>query len=996
MLRQARHGRNKTSPSPSSAATPTHAPGASSFLCACAEGTDDEFASDNFSENELFVCDETQIPSPACTSPRPKKSLWPIALDEASGTTVAVWELANLRKKSAPLVSEHVHGEGVQHGEELDSSSLLPFLVVGKCYVAPKNGSGAIISSRERVGGTFAISGVTRPSRSGVPAAPADSAENEVNALLRLSRRGGGKNRGAGLRSSRIKNTRKMNKAAPPTIRAHYTRTTATASEEEGSESDYTTEDSTEDEAGRNNNFVLKMLACFCTNTCPRSVYVVTELCQEDLHSRLRQWFCEDRKDANIKASCRGGAPDDGRSCHDEAYTTTSPTSTPHHVRAFLRRQWVRQLCRGVAYLHDRGVGHRDLSLENVLLLNDDVRIADFGRACALREEPKTEQTKMEVELGPRESREKPAAPAAFLERFRASLGRAETAAAGKNNYGKHHSKTSTATPGQTLLSTTPSFTSSLERPLKRQRRVAVRQGKPTPLRPGRSAGAQEVVLGHQEDDPAMENVERKQGRSASTSAKHTETNKYQLGSTEPSFLMREKIATTTGRGKKEYEQEAAGRDEQAVGSNQTVYNYTSQELLHPARPREVDASSSSEEFGVLDMDHNMLHNSTSSTTAAAHAWARENIKSRTPSRSKSCLQFLRCAGSGTTAAHAAASSLLHWIRKCCQKARGPAPEKQDDNCVGLTGQLQAASATGAPPREPAEDAFLQQKMTPGCFELQPAPAPPYNFSSLVENSPAVLLNCRCNHDLAAATSSCRDESNLFPTRTQLPCVAATSSECSSGSSSRAERPEGAEGRLGFCDTNPADDENNFSPCSSSEGQEEHQEVEDQGGHTTTTTLPQDRLFSCSQDAGCGRATYCAPELVLRAHYYPRQTDSFAVGMCILRIYLLDRSAYVMHTEEESPLFGTPTQHAAQEENVDSWFTHFLEGAEDKRTSAAPRTEEAAFRSLGNLLQIDVETLKGRHDVDFETGTIAGDMLSAVPEYRATVQGIRDRLLGDC
>lgn len=41
-----------------------------------------------------------------------------------------------------------------------------------------------------------------------------------------------------------------------------------------------------------------------------------------------------------------------------------------------------RQLLRGVAHMHARGVMHRDIKPENVLLKDDTVKLADFGLAC--------------------------------------------------------------------------------------------------------------------------------------------------------------------------------------------------------------------------------------------------------------------------------------------------------------------------------------------------------------------------------------------------------------------------------------------------------------------------------------------------------------------------------------------------------------------------------------------------------------------------------------
>jgi calcium/calmodulin-dependent protein kinase I len=49
----------------------------------------------------------------------------------------------------------------------------------------------------------------------------------------------------------------------------------------------------------------------------------------------------------------------------------------------------IRQLCEGIAYIHDMGIAHRDLKPENVLLVNKqafDIKVADFGLSNILDE----------------------------------------------------------------------------------------------------------------------------------------------------------------------------------------------------------------------------------------------------------------------------------------------------------------------------------------------------------------------------------------------------------------------------------------------------------------------------------------------------------------------------------------------------------------------------------------------------------------------------------
>merc|ERR1712136_225990 len=54
-------------------------------------------------------------------------------------------------------------------------------------------------------------------------------------------------------------------------------------------------------------------------------------------------------------------------------------------------RRTHRQMLLGVRYLHHHNIGHRDISLENILLKDGNVRLADFGQAVQVHAVPRTE-----------------------------------------------------------------------------------------------------------------------------------------------------------------------------------------------------------------------------------------------------------------------------------------------------------------------------------------------------------------------------------------------------------------------------------------------------------------------------------------------------------------------------------------------------------------------------------------------------------------------------
>ncbi|GLE01456.1 hypothetical protein PINS_up010286 [Pythium insidiosum] len=55
--------------------------------------------------------------------------------------------------------------------------------------------------------------------------------------------------------------------------------------------------------------------------------------------------------------------------------------SANNRMEEAVAMRYFRQVIEGVQFLHDNGVAHRDLSLENVLLKNDVCKICDFGLA---------------------------------------------------------------------------------------------------------------------------------------------------------------------------------------------------------------------------------------------------------------------------------------------------------------------------------------------------------------------------------------------------------------------------------------------------------------------------------------------------------------------------------------------------------------------------------------------------------------------------------------
>jgi len=78
----------------------------------------------------------------------------------------------------------------------------------------------------------------------------------------------------------------------------------------------------------------------------------------------------------------------------------------PHHLCNWTlekKLNFFRQICEGVSHLHERGIVHRDLYYNNVLIENDDAYVADFG-LCYLESEsqrPALRITQPAEEVGP-------------------------------------------------------------------------------------------------------------------------------------------------------------------------------------------------------------------------------------------------------------------------------------------------------------------------------------------------------------------------------------------------------------------------------------------------------------------------------------------------------------------------------------------------------------------------------------------------------------------
>jgi serine/threonine protein kinase len=49
----------------------------------------------------------------------------------------------------------------------------------------------------------------------------------------------------------------------------------------------------------------------------------------------------------------------------------------PEHVILSM----MRDVCQGVKWMHQKGIAHRDLKVENILLMDHKFKVADFGSA---------------------------------------------------------------------------------------------------------------------------------------------------------------------------------------------------------------------------------------------------------------------------------------------------------------------------------------------------------------------------------------------------------------------------------------------------------------------------------------------------------------------------------------------------------------------------------------------------------------------------------------
>ena len=50
-------------------------------------------------------------------------------------------------------------------------------------------------------------------------------------------------------------------------------------------------------------------------------------------------------------------------------------------------RNVLKQLCQGIEFMHSKGIIHRDMKCQNVLITKDDkVKIADFGLSRSVRQ----------------------------------------------------------------------------------------------------------------------------------------------------------------------------------------------------------------------------------------------------------------------------------------------------------------------------------------------------------------------------------------------------------------------------------------------------------------------------------------------------------------------------------------------------------------------------------------------------------------------------------